>query len=589
VPVALRERLRAARVREDDLAALDAEIPPQAVHVPFVNVRDGSAFVRLLHFADDPRGARADAVGFEAGARVAVEDGLQHALARIGHPKASGYAFVPLRVGVLGRADVHGDSLGAGAYVSARARFDRRAVLAGTVVTGSILHGRVTSVGGMEAKVRALRDRPDLLRFVVPAEDHRVALTIAGDLGVTQEILAAATFDDLDRLCLEPEPRPLEQPEAAVDAAKAAIDRGWQEWRWPSLRDRMDRLVDELPSDALELRVRAMTMLGVAHRNAGEPDDAAAVLEEAAALLELRDAQWGVSDRWRSYLHRHRAMTALQLGWLDEAQRAGERARETAERARHRDGFSVALGVLGHVALARGDAAEAVRLHRASVEQIDPGSPERVPRPLSHLIEALGAQGELDEARRVYHDVQARMHALGPTPRVENEREWVGQAMLSAYVRAGAYEEALTLGRDPAVVRALREVPMPGLRIRRWLGLAEVQAGDRARGYRLLGDSPQAYRVRLGARNGFTAAVNVLHEKALRLQHGDFGPGEASELERTLRDLGYSDSVGATLSPAMGEVVVALGEAASAGAGEGAYPGLEPAVARLIDVCERFG
>lgn len=583
VPVALLVRLAAQGVHPEALEQLSAPIPPQAVHVPFVGRHDGRGFCRLMHTVFDPDVSQLERVEVGRSARKAMDEGLEQARLRLQKVVGRGYAFVPVKRGSLDDARIEGDSLGAGAYVSALARLTRRPLLEGTAVTGSISEGRVRAVGGMKAKLEALHGRSDIRRFVVPEADHSVALALAADVGVEHEILAAASLDDLERLCLEKEPTPLDDPEETVDALKVEVDHGWQHWQWPHLGERIARLAEWLPRDAYELRVRSLTMLGAVYRNGGDPDRSASVLEEATALLAHQDARWLVGDRWRSYLHRHRAMTATHLGRLHDASEAAQRSIDAAERARYRPGYSIGHGVLGLVMLAGGDAEKAVTLHERAIETLDPATPERFPRAASYLLDALGRTGNLDRARGVHAEIEERLSTLEDSSRTRTSRAWAATSMLSALVRSGEYEEACSLGRDPEVRRSIREAPLPGLHARRWVGIAEAHAGDRAAGYALLGDSPVAYDLELGPRNRVYAAVNVLREAVLRAAFDEVDVDLAGRVEAALPALGYSESVRRELSPAVRRLLESFGE------GAGAKGARQDALRRLIDACDRLG
>ncbi|MEM1414821.1 MAG: hypothetical protein AAGH15_07965, partial [Myxococcota bacterium] len=163
VPVAMLDRLQSAGVGSDALAFANAEVPPHAVHVAFVE-GGGEGFCRLMHLAHDLTGREPDLL--ESDARLAVEDAVSLAASHGGRLHEGGYRLLPYAPRAFEGAKVEGRSLAAAAFVSAASRFSGRPVKRGTVVSGALAAGALTSVGELPAKVRAAARRSDLRRLV---------------------------------------------------------------------------------------------------------------------------------------------------------------------------------------------------------------------------------------------------------------------------------------------------------------------------------------------------------------------------------------------------------------------------------------
>lgn len=513
-------RLEEAEVPHESLEGARDAVPAHAVRVPLVGPELESGLCRLMIVTYDPIGSSGVDETLEPDARLAFVDALRAASERVSAPQEGGFRFAPVRMRSLDGFRIHGSSLGAGAFVSAHALWSRRALRAGTAVTGCLLDGRLVPVGAMEAKVRALAGRADVRRFVVPAGDHAHAARLAAELGLAFEVNGVSTLDELLEACLAP--LPLARPHIAkeVDEARKEFDEAWQRWRWPAVRERLSRLLFDVPPGRPDLRVRVLTMLGASYRHLGDTAAALDALGEALAALATEAAETKVGDYERSFLHRHLALVYKQLFRFDEAEEAARAAIAHARSGRLPAPLGTGLGTAGLVALAAGDPARALAHFEEAVRLNMDFDAARVPRSLAYVIVAHGRMGDIDAARARYHEALALVAALGPSARTVSDEQWLRTYMAEASHLARRPDEVLEVLDAPCIREAIELLPQPGLRARRWLGLAEVERGEVERGLSRLASAPSVHPHTKSLEVRFTAQLAVIHEAEARVARG---------------------------------------------------------------------
>jgi tetratricopeptide (TPR) repeat protein len=551
-------RLEAVGFAPAELAPLTGEIPESAVHVPLVTVGNGEGFCRQMIASYDPAGTRVQRECYDPAARAAVIDGFHAAARALGRVPLEGFAFLPYRAGVLGNVQVSGASLGAAAAVSAASVWSSRAVRAGTAVTGRIAGERVVSVGGIEPKVAALAGRPDMRRLVVPSEDRAVAATLVAERGLPIEVLGAATVPELLDAALEAEARLDGDPERAVANAHQVYGRGWQGWQWPALLERLSRLAARVPRRRPDLQVRVFTMLAAVHRNLGSPAEALEMLEEALAVLASEEAELAVPDDARTFLYRHLAVTLRMLCRFDEALEAARRAEDHARRGRLRGDLAFALGTRGLVHLSKGELDDAIQCQEQALRHLGRHDPTYAPRAAANLVEALGHAGRHEEARGLFRQGLALSQQTSDPGRRRTDEQWL-RTRLAGALRAPAHAaEVREILSTPCVRDAMAHQPLPGLLARRWLGLAEVDLGERPSGYARLGQSPTAYPKAREPHVRFLAQLNVLYEGRARALNGELDGDAVQRMRLALTHLPQTPAAATFLSPTAATVLIAL-------------------------------
>lgn len=554
--------------------------PPNTVRVPF-DVGGTDGFVRGLfvtfrpheHAVIDPR------LHAHEGSHRAVERALAAAAGREGR-SAEGHLLTALRPEVFRDVRLEGSSLAAAAFVSVMSAWTRRPVRPEVVVTGGIQGERVRSVGKLASKYEALLRARSSARttdvLVVPAVD-RDSLPKRGAVQVVG-------VDDLDALLgatLAPTPTAAPRHDDLVLEAMRAFRGGWRGWRWQSVRAQLEALAADLPSRRVDLQVLVLALLGGALRNLGDPDASLLVLDRAIAVSETEDGREGVPDVPLAWLWRTRAATLRQLGAFTEAWKAAREAVHIARRGRLREHLIWSHGTAGLVAMSRRDNERAIEHHRKAMETALRHTPASAPRSGAYLVEALGADGRLDQARQTFELAldQIRRHVGGDS--AASKTTWLRVALASAAVRNGDTEGALRALDDDDVERALSTEPQPGLQVRRHLGRALVSAGRAAEGYALLGASPSAYGRMLVGHTAFLAQQNVLLEVRLRAERGDLDDDARARGRRALDRLPPYEAAARLLQPRAADAMASLDEACPARAVE--------ALDSLLDVCERLG
>jgi tetratricopeptide (TPR) repeat protein len=551
VPAMALSALRELGLSPESLDAVAGAPPEHAVHIPLVAERPEESFCRLMRVIYDPPGSLSTEEALDPDARLAVVDALRAASERLGYRPDEHFTFGPVRVRGLDGMRIHGGSLAAGAFVSAFALWAGRPVQKGLAITGCILEGRLISAGGMDAKVRALEGRSDIARFIVPTADHPHALSLAKARGLTCEVIGVSTLDALLELCLSARPKVRPNIEAEVAEARAEWDNAWQFFRWPSVRERLSRLVCEVPSRRPDLLVRVQTMLAASYRQLGEPEAALELHAQALAVLATDEADRAVGDYERSFLYRHLALVYKDLCRFEDAEEAAVEAVAHARRGRRVLAASSGLGTAGLVALARGDAPRALGHLREALEETSSFDPNRAPRSHAYLVLAHGRAHQLDEARAEYRLALARLEDLGPSDRTRNDEQWLRTYMAEAAVLCGAPSEAREVLGAPCIEHALAHLPLPGLFARRWLGLAEVATGEVEAGLSRLASSPTVQRHSLAERVRFIAQLAVLYEGEARARRGLLDEDARGRALLALAQLPASRADGAFLGPVL--------------------------------------
>lgn len=521
-----RGRLEALGVSRAILDAIDVELPPHAVKVPFV-FHDGTAnraIVRAVMVTADVAPLHRPGWSLGTTALLAVRSAMALAIRHAAQTTdADKLRLVPVSPGALAGVEVDGPSLAAAAYVSTLAFLSGRRVRPTYAVTGAVVGRRLGAVGSLDDKLAAARTLG--LRLVAPSAD--VALAREG-------VVAVADLESLAELMLEPAPRDLDI-DAEVLAAARASESGWNGYRWPAVREVVTRVLARVPATRPELHVELLARLAATERHLGRTHESFAAIASAERILRTRAAALAVPDEPRIRLLRQKAMTYRQAYRVRQALKAAAASVELARRARLRVELSFSLGAAGLCALAARRPREAVAAFEEALSLMRVLRPSQVSRSRAYLVEALGRAGELGRARR--HYALALEEAESDARRGEEGKvAWVRTSFAAALRASAKHREAVDVLSDPSVVRAIAEMPLPGLLARRHLGLARLacasSAAERASALVLLEDSPFAYD---GLEPGLaqTAYVNVLHAALARARSGeDVSKQVASSLRR---------------------------------------------------------
>ncbi|MGF1468267.1 MAG: hypothetical protein ACFCGT_19265 [Sandaracinaceae bacterium] len=577
VGAAEREAARALAVDPSALASASRPRLPHAVAVPLAAPGRSSAIVRQLHVAYDPVGLP-DPGAFGARARRGILAALDAAAARVAPPTpVASHRLVAARPEVLREVHIEGGSLAASAFLSAVALWTGRQLRTDRAVSGALSGGRLAPVGDVALKVAAGAARADLRALVVPvavaAEARRIA---AGGSGV--EVIGVDDLDDLVEALVEG-PRRLERPEALVEEARRHFAQGWRGYRWPSVREHLGRVSGILPEARVDLRVEVLGRLAAAERHLGDPVASLRALSAARSIADGEEGRRAVPDGPRTYLEQQTAMTLRQLERLPEAARAARRGAAIARRARLRGELVKALGCVGLVALSRRRVGEAVEAFAEALALQQRHDPQGTPRSQAYLIDALGVGGDEAGVHEAFEGAQRALARL-PADVRRGQEAWVRSAFAGALLRLGQPAEAAEALDVEAVRPSLAEEPLPGLRIRRVLGVALARSGDPMRGYELLGASVAAYGRALAPHHRTLAHLNVLHEARERLAEGALGRDATARARRALAwiELG-APGVRSREAPAVGRLLDRHAAGRRVGLG---------ALDRLLDRVERL-
>ena len=532
-----REAALALRVDPSTVAAAAAPRQPHAVAVPLVGRERDLAFVRQVYVAFDPVGLFVDEGFLSPKALRATTLAIEQA-ARLAPPPSdpSLHRLVAARSGALSGASIDGPSLGAATYLSAVSLWTGRPIREGIVVTGAILGEAVVGVGAMQEKVCAAAAHR-ATEIIVPAADEAEARRVAGTLRRAPTVVGVANVEALRAACVSLDARPRVSPERAVDDVQALFATGWRGYRWPAIAAALSRVSGTLPAQRVDLRVDVLGRLGAAQRHLGDPVGSLAILEEAELIVGSEEGRCGVPDEPIAYLHQQLSMTHLQLCHFAAATREAKRGAAVARKARLRGTLIKALGCVGLVALSRGDVDGAIAAFDESLAVAGAFDPHRTARTHAYLIEACGAAGDCEAARRHFEAAMDELDAADDDSDRRSRESWVRTSWGGALVVLGRSEEAIDVLDAPSVRTSLEEEPLPGLLARRWLGLALLRAGSESHAFEILAESPLVYGRALAPHLRFLAHLNVLFEARARADHGAWGPDIAGRASRALEQL----------------------------------------------------
>ena len=506
------ERLRALGISASVIEASSAPMPPHAVHVPLVvrEARGPRAIVRAFIVSYEAGEAGLLALGrvAERAVRTAIALGAKDAPPGTALDRLR---FVPVQPVALAGVDLDGPSLGAAAYLSARALFSGRRTRSDLAVTGALEGRAIAHVQGVADKHAACLERGLIL--LAPRADvlaDTFALRGVADVGALVEHALEPGASDAD-------------VEAEVRAAATRAGTGWNGYRWPAVRESIARALVRVPDRRPELRVEVLARLAAAERHLGRTRESLRCIEDAERIVASPIAAVAVPDEPRVRLLRQKAMTLLQAFELAAARRAAKRSVAIARRARLRGELIASLGAEGLCALAAGDAPQAVGLFAEALEHTLAHRPGDAARSRAYLIEALGRGGEARGAHKQY-ELALREAEDDARRGSDGKIEWVRTSYAEALFALGRSAEVLAVLDHPSVTAAIAEAPLPGLRARRLLGLATLRRAqtehDQRVGLGLLESSPHAYDA-LEPALRTTAHVNVLFALHHRLARGE--------------------------------------------------------------------
>jgi len=515
VDEALRERARTLGVSEDVLSLTKRTAPLHAVRIPLVDASSAQALVRTFFAsfdaAPDDRSVRANE----------TDDALREAfdLARklAGDPRVRPIRWVAAQPRALAKITMEGESLAAGAFLSAYALLSGRAVRPGLAITGTLEGRAMGPVGHLALKQSAAELAGVTLLLVPPGE--RVPA------GATLTVTEVASIDALLAAGLRPDPIAIDL-HGVVEAARAQVRRGWRGFRWPEAIELLERAAHVVPDGDLDTKVELLARLGAAERHAGSLHRSDALLNEALRLARGVIGRREVTDATRALAERNHAMTALQRGRLPQAERDAARAVKTAQRGRSRREELKGLSVVGLVARGQGDDRASVAAFEAALAIDLALDPDRVVRSRAYLAEALARSNRMAKARTIYELALSEAQRTGSLP----DEAWVRTSYGNGLLARGRSKEALDVLDHPAVRDAIVRSPLPGLRARRLLGTALLSVpSERARGIQLLVGALPSLTMEPGIRRHAALCLLVAH----RAGHG--GP---ALLEQALVVLG---------------------------------------------------
>lgn len=579
VDVTTRAAALALRVDPSTVAAASAPREPHAVAVPLVGRERDLAFVRQVYVAFDPVGLLLDEGFLEARARRATIAAIEQAARHAPPPSDPAlHQLVAARSGALAGARIDGPSLGAATYLSAVSLWTGRPIRDGVVVTGAIQGCAVVGVGAMEEKVRAAAAHR-AVEIIVPAADEAEARRVAATIVGAPAVVGVADLEALRGAGVSKDAGPRLRPERAVEEVQALFATGWSGYRWPTIAAALSRVSGTLPAERVDLRVDVLSRLGAAQRHLGDPVGSLAILEEAAVIVASEEGRRGVPDEHIAYLHQQISMTHLQLCQFADATREARRGAAVARKARLLGTLIKALGCVGLVALSRGDIDAAIAAFEESLAVARDFDPHRTARTHAYLIEAHGAARDFEAARTHFEAAMGELDVADDDSDRRARESWVRTSWGGALVVLDRAQEAIDAFDAPGVRASIEDEPLPGLLVRRWLGLALLRAGNAEEAFEILAASPLAHGRALAPHLRFLAHLNVLFEAHARTEHGAWGPDIAGRASRALEQL-----------PRYGRVPRFLGKplADVRGSLDRGRPPPPKAMAALLDRCGRL-
>jgi tetratricopeptide (TPR) repeat protein len=501
VEPAMRARARALGVSEAAVAATERTPPLHAVRIPLIDGGSGRGLVRTFFASYDAAPPNAD-----ASAAHALGDAFEAARSRAGDPRVRAIRFVAAQPRALDRIRIEGESIGAGAFVSASALLGGLRARPSVAVTGALRGDRVVDVAHLEAKIVAAR-AAGLHRIVVPGAGRA---SRRGRL----EIVPVATLDALLAATLEPDPE-ARNVAALVAEARRLVGSGWRGFRWPEARELLERAIVTLPDGELDTRVELLAHLGAAERHAGSLARSGSLLRLACDIADSAEGRQAVPDELRSRALLQSAMTALRLAELGRARSEARKAMHAATRSRSRRAQIKALGVIGLVDDARGALEDAIAALERALALGERQTPGDLARSRSYLAAVLATCGELRRARKEYRTALEETLQRGS----RSEEAWVRTAFGRGLLAAGRHGEAREVLDVPVIVDAIARDPLPGLSARCFLGVALASGGRgaaRERGLALLDGALDAHGPDLEPTLARLAALSLLHAALLR-------------------------------------------------------------------------
>lgn len=517
------------------VSAGDAQLqmPPHAVLVPLVT--EGQVgLVRAMRVAFDASAQGGYALGFDDVAARSISEALDLAGTHLGrHANGQGYTFTSVHPdafaargsgggngGAQSRAGIGGASLGAAAFVSAVALWSERAVKAGTVITGRLLGEDIGDVGDIDAKLQAaLSTRSDVTQVLVP----HAALGRGRRMLSTKSKVALIGVRDVQQLleaALEPKAAKLAPLRHRVSALRHQFERGWGNFGWANVCEQAERLLSATPERSMELRVELWSMLSAAHERLGSPTLAMAIQQQALDAVGTETGGRWVPDFALCRLYQTASATQRALGHATSARQAATRAVTIAARGRMRDELYKSHGCVGLVELSVGRAAAAVKAFDAAIELVHAHAPESCARSHGYLVEALSAAGDLDRAREEYDLALAHLDVHDAAGQRDTHEAWLRTGRASGLLRLGSFEQVTDVLSASCVTAAIERTPSPGLRARRYLGMAWIALGELDKGQALLAASTVAHGTELGPNLRFAAHLNVVCEASSLLARG---------------------------------------------------------------------
>jgi tetratricopeptide (TPR) repeat protein len=497
----MRARASSLGVADAAVAATHRTPPLHAVRIPLVDAGSGRGLVRTFFASFDAAPPNAD-----ASTEHALSDAFEAARSRAGDPRVRAIRFVAAQPRALDRIRIEGESIGAGAFVSASALLGGLRARPSVAVTGALRGDRIVAVSQLDAKIVAAQ-AAGLQRIVVPGAGRS---SRRGRL----EIVPVATLDALLAATLEPDPE-ARNVAALVAEARRLVGSGWRGFRWPEARELLERAIVTLPDGELDTRVDLLAHLGAAERHAGSLARSESLLRFACAVADSAEGRQAVPDELRSRALLQSAMTALRLAELRRARREARRAMQAAVRSRSRRAQIKALGVIGLVEEARGAIDDAVAALEQALALGARQTPGDLARSRSYLAAVLAAGGHLRRARTEYRTALEETLQRGS----RSEEAWVRTAFGRGLVAAGRHREAREVLDVPVIVDAIARDPLPGLSARCFLGAAlasEGRGAERERGLALLDGALDAHGPDLEPTLARLAALCLLHAALLR-------------------------------------------------------------------------
>ncbi|MBK8173102.1 MAG: hypothetical protein IPK60_22595 [Sandaracinaceae bacterium] len=508
-----------------------AEPPPHSVIVPFALPRLSVAQRMLMSFSFDDEPTR---LRMQADTTDAIASAVGDA-ARIASPpyKIDRYRFTMWKTSGENAFSVSGRSLGPAALVSAVSLWQERAVEKGTAITGVIEGTRVTAAGGLSEKVDGLAARADLLRLIVARGEGEIARALLSERGRSDvSVVEVSDIAQLVATALVAERSSVVDPDEAMIEMRREFERAWETFRWPVLRERVERLAGSGLSHRPDVEVELWTMVGAARRHLGDPTEGLRALDRAS-IIASRFAK-KIPDAPLARLATHRSMTYLALGDLKAASLAAARARRIARRARLRGEEIKALGCIGLVMRARGRLRAAATAQFEALTLVHEYKPSSCARSHAYLIDCLGAAGDIDGARRAYDQGLDHLQGLD-APRARDHESWLRISLGGALVSNDRMRQAAEILDVPCVQERIDRDANPGLWARRYLGVALChEAASLDRGLALLAASPGAYSTAVGSRLVAVAHVNVLLEARSRVAAAKLDHDSHARLLRAL-------------------------------------------------------